>query len=715
MHKQLEVEKANAELAANVHLKTLDLQEALEASRATEEELRQNMEELQATQDEMENQRQQLLENQHRMEQVEKELRERQANMERNQWLESNLSHFDDIMRLKYDQPLDEFSEAIIQHLAELIQATQGAFYIYDEEQQSLVMSGGYACTPASVKQKAFKLGEGMLGQVIKTKRTMHIEALSSESVVVESALTRIQSRHLLIMPLLYNEDLQGVIEIALLHPLDALHQDFIQRLSKNLAAMLQSIRGILRTQKLLTQSQEITAQLRENTRELEKTKREVEQKAIEFQTQFQAIDRSMLVLEYYQDGKIRSANDNFRQLVQFESEELTGKHLSVFLTEAFLQSEEYQNLWPRLFKENYAQAEYAGQTKNGQAFWLRANHYGLKGADPQSDRIMVLAYDITREKEQARKIKEQLRTLAEKEEMMRRNLDIMKELQAEVQHKAAELQAQLQVINLSTAMIEYDNLGYIRYANDKFSQITGYASRELVGQSNKILLDPKFAKSKSYDKLWARLRAKEFVEGEFEFVSKSGHSLWLRGSYYPVLDKNGQVAKVMQLATDISHEMRQEEQIKAHLMDLEITKTQLQDAALALESELQALGSHLGWLVLDAQGKIVKVSQKINEGYLLPLSLAEGMDFKALLARKAAQTKDYQQFWTSLETQKPAEAQWLSPLLGKEAETFAEHYLPIANEQGQLQKVIALFLPFSKNGQSRSLRTRKIESNEAR
>ena len=177
--KQLEIEQANEQLESNVRSKTHELQEALEATQANEEELRQNMEELSTTQEEMENQRKMLLENQEQMKSVEVELRERQAKMERSQWLESNLSGFDDIMRLNYDKNLEDFSDIIILNLAELLGATQGAFYVYDEESDSLNMTGGYACTPKSVKKSQFKSGEGVLGQIVKTKKRIEITDLT--------------------------------------------------------------------------------------------------------------------------------------------------------------------------------------------------------------------------------------------------------------------------------------------------------------------------------------------------------------------------------------------------------------------------------------------------------------------------------------------------------------------------------------------------------
>jgi|GEM_PF-3152323 len=702
--KQIEVEKSNAQLAQNVKTKTQDLQEALEATQANEEELRQNMEELQATQDEMEVQRKRLVENQERMEKVEIELRERQAKMERSQWLEGNITQFDDIMRLKYDTSIEEFSDVMIQHLAELIKATQGAFYIFDEDQNSLQMTAGYACTPQSVKQSEFKVGEGILGQIIKTKKTVYLQDLPEEGIVIESALTRVHSRSLLIVPLLYNEALQGVLEIAVIENIDDLHQELIKRLSKNLAAMLQSMRGILKTQKLLSQSQQMTAQLQENARELEKTKKEVEQRATEFQTQFHAIDRSMLVLEYDEQGKIKSANENFALLSGYDASELKNRHQNIFLEETYTNSPAYQKLWEDIAQKGYAEAEYACKTKEGTRFWMRANHYSLEEGNEQ--RIRVLAYDITTEMEQAQKIKDQLAILADKEEMMRRNLDIMKELQKDVQEKAAALQAQLNAINLSTAMVEYDANGFIKYVNDKFKQLTQYTSEELIGQEHKALVGTKVANSKSYKILWERLHQNEFIDGEFQFTSKSGETIWLRGSYYPVADKNGKVTKILQLATDISNEIRQEEQIKEYLINLEKTQSNLKQASQELEAQLQAIDRSTGMIELNPEGKILRVNDKFLAWVKYDADDLVGKHHQVLIDSKNSQTTEYQNFWKKLHKNQMMEGQFIKQAQDQSPLYLHESYYPVLDNRKSLSKIIGIIslLPHSVNGKNKSL-----------
>ncbi len=704
--KQLEVEESNEQLAENVKKKTQDLQEALEATQANEEELRQNMEELQATQDEMESQKVRLLENQEQMEKVEKELRERQTKMERSQWLERNLTQFDDIMRLEYDSPVEAFSDVVIQHLAEMIQAAQGAFYIYDEDQNCLRMTAGYACTTQSVKQAEFKVGEGILGQIIKTKKTIYLQDLPEDGIIIESALTRVHSRSLLIVPLLYNEALQGVLEIAVVAKIDELHQELIQRLAKNLAAMLQSMRGILRTQKLLTQSQQMTAQLQENARELENTKREVEQRATEFQTQFQAIDRSMLVLEYNQHGKISHVNENFRQLSGYTQEELQHRHQNIFLEDEYTLSPAYKKLWEDIYQRGYAEAEYHCKGKDGSAFWMRANHYSLEEGNEQ--RIRVLAYDISTEIEQEKKIKDQLNVLAEKEEMMRRNLDIMKELQTEVQEKAAALQAQLNAINLSTAMVEYDAHGFVKYANDKFKKITQYTSEELLGQEHKALVDTKVANSKSYRLLWERLHQNEFIDGEFQFKAKSGEAIWLRGSYYPVTDKNGNISKILQLATDISNEVKQEEQIKDYLIDLEKTQTNLKQNTQKLEAQLNAITQFKGIIELDPEGKITYANDKFLGWVKYNKQDLLGKHHKILLQKTENEQEYDKGFWKILHKKQMVEGSFIKNAKDQTSLALHESYIPVLDEKKDIQKIIGIIslMPTHINGKNKTLIT---------
>lgn len=695
LQEQSKVSEANEELEANVQKKTEDLQEALNTAQANEEELRQNMEELQATQDEIESQRKQLLINNERMGKVEKELRERQSEMERQQWLESNLSRFDDVMRLNYDKPLEEFTDKIMLNLAEIIDITQGAFYVYDEVEDAIKMRGGYACTPNSVKQAVFKTGEGMLGQILKTKKKVQIENLPDDGAVIESALTTLRNKTLVIIPLLYNEDVQGVIELAMLRQIDEVHLEFLERLAKNIAAMLQSIRGILRTQRLLQQSQDMTSQLQENARELERTKQEVEQKAAEFQAQFKAIDRSMLVLEFTLDGYIISTNYNFSKLSGYSQEELKDKHQSIFLHERVVNAASYQNQWEKIRTGEYVEAEYECVDKQNETFWIRANYYSL--GEGNKRRVMILAYDTTKEKAQDQKILEQLHLLKDKEEIMRKNLEVMRQLKHELEQKARDYQDQLSAINVSTAMIEYDPEGNIIYINDKFAEISGYNSQELIGKPQKEILQKRFAGSKAFRRLWETLRRNEFVEGEFEIVAKDQSLIWLRGSYYPVVDERHHLVKVMLLAANITNEKQQEEQIKDYLLNLEKTQTTLQEKTTELSAQLDAIDQSAGMIEMTPDGKITRANEKFSEYVGYEINEMVGNHHRMLLPIDQRKDTAYLEFWEKLNQNKFMEGEFVRQNKNGRSFCLRASYFPVKNNQDQVVKIIGIISDMSK------------------
>lgn len=690
MEQTIALEEINVRLAENVNKKTQDLQEALEASQANEEELRQNMEELQATQDELRNQSAQLLENQEAMKKVEQELRIRQTELEKSQWIETNLQKFEELMRLNYDKTLEDFSEIILSEMAELLESTQAAFYIFEQDRKILRMTAGYACTPKTVKKSTFGEGEGMIGQVIKNKKLTYLLDLPEDTAVIESALTKVKSKSLLILPLLYNEQLEGVIELAVFDSLKEPELIFSERLGKNIASMIQSIRGFLRTQELLIQSREMTSKIQQNARELESTKQEVEIRALEFQRLFNAINHSMLVVEYNMNGNIINVNDNFLRISRYSREELMHKHQSIFLPDSFVNSKEYKLLWDKILHNDFVEYEYECINKNGKSFFIKSNYYILGEND--NKKIMNLAYDITLEKRQDRKILETIKELKEKEETLQKNLEETKRLKEELAAKAKEFQEQLNAINLSTAMIEYDKNGKIRYVNDKFALLMGYTKAELIGNHQHLFFEEKFLSSDAFLDLWTKLNNIEFIETEFEFFKKDRSTVWLRSSFYPVTDNRNNLTKVMQLSTNISQEIQQDEKIKDYLLELEKMKSSFETKSQELEAELEAIDKALGMIELSTQAEILKVNSVFADYFFYAKEELQGQKFEILFDKKYLQSVTYQQSWDEMRKGKYAEAEVTMLDKNKQAKQVWVCFYPVLDTQKKIISVLGVF-----------------------
>lgn len=748
MEQQEQVAKANTELEDNVKKKTEDLQRALETSQTTEEELRQNMEELQATQDEMNVQSQKIIDSQEAMKKVEQELRQRQQDMERTQWLESNLSKFDDLMRLNYDKSLEEFADVLLLNLADLLDGSQAALYVYDEDKELIEMKGGYACTPKTVKKSSFYIGEGVLGQIVKTKKVHYLEDLPIDSATVESALSKISNKSLIVVPLLYNEKIQGVLELASLSAMNDLNRQFLERLGKNIASMLQNIRSMLRTQKLLKQSREMTDELQRNTAQIEQSQLEIERRAAEFQAQFNAINLSMLVVEYTEEGEITQVNDKFLKLSKYTKEELIGKHHSKLLPVKIAESEDYKQFWRKVHEEAYHETEHKLVTKDGATFWLRANYYCLateqkktpslkpvyapvndaqalpsarqteakvannlppsatrdvSGAHSIGQTIMMIGWDISLQKLQEQQIKQNLEELQSREMESQQSIKQMQKLQDELETRAKEYQGQLQAINLSIAMINMDRDGVILSMNDKFAEIFNYAKNDLVGQHHEVLVRDGYAKSKPYRKLWQQLYKNEFVEGEFKGMTQDEKVVWLRGSYYPITDARNNLSKILVLAYDITKEREQAAQIEQNIADLEKVRQELEIKTNEMSAQLEVVDLIAGLLEITPSGEILSVNNLFLEfAKYDSINELAGKHHSVLVESSFAETKAYKKLWESLT--KGEHIEGIYEYVAKDGSKIKLQgsFFPIKNQEGKVFKIIHLTLDITTDSKQR-------------
>ena len=135
-------------------------------------------------------------------------------------------------------------------------------------------------------------------------------------------------------------------------------------------------------------------------------------------------------------------------------------------------------------------------------------------------------------------------------------NLSELVELQA----KVFDLEGQLQAIDQTQAVIQFELNGTIVSANHNFLQLMGYTLAELTGRHHRILCDAAFAASPDYERFWLALNRGEPQCGDMRRITREGHEVWLRAIYSPVRDRSGRVTKVVKFASDITAARKSEE-----------------------------------------------------------------------------------------------------------------------------------------------------------
>ncbi len=116
-----------------------------------------------------------------------------------------------------------------------------------------------------------------------------------------------------------------------------------------------------------------------------------------------------------------------------------------------------------------------------------------------------------------------------------------------------ADYGSQIESIGRSQVVVEFDMDGTTRTANQNFLDVTGYNLNEIVGQHHSIFVAPETRSSPEYSAFWAKLNRGEHEAQEYQRVRKDGTDVWLKASYNPIKNADGELYKVVKFATDVT------------------------------------------------------------------------------------------------------------------------------------------------------------------
>lgn len=116
---------------------------------------------------------------------------------------------------------------------------------------------------------------------------------------------------------------------------------------------------------------------------------------------QVQAISHSQAVIEFELDGTIITANDNFLNTVGYRLEEIQGKHHSMFVSEEYSRSREYEEFWRDLGRGQFSAGEFERFGKNNKQVWISATYNPIMDAEGKPFKVVKYASDISELKAQ--------------------------------------------------------------------------------------------------------------------------------------------------------------------------------------------------------------------------------------------------------------------------------------------------------------------------
>ncbi len=114
----------------------------------------------------------------------------------------------------------------------------------------------------------------------------------------------------------------------------------------------------------------------------------------------WEAINRTMAIVEFTPDGIITAANGNFLTATGYTIDELRGQHHRILCDPVYAASPDYARFWEQLRAGNEQKGIFQRTRKDGKSIWLEAEYTPIRGVDGSVERIVKNAQDITAQKE---------------------------------------------------------------------------------------------------------------------------------------------------------------------------------------------------------------------------------------------------------------------------------------------------------------------------
>jgi HAMP domain-containing protein/signal transduction histidine kinase/CheY-like chemotaxis protein len=231
-------------------------------------------------------------------------------------WLKTNLAKFSRMLQGQRD--LMTVGQMILSELAPVVGAHQAEFYVLakpDSDSPKLKLLASYASKGRRAHGKEMDIGEGLIGQCAIEKRKLLLTNVRSDAFRIATGLSESSALDVLVMPVVFEGEVRGVMELASLEHFNPSHQAFLDQLTESIGIVINTIEANTRTEDLLKQSQSLAE-------ELQQTNQELEEKARQLAHQNQEVERKNTEVEQAR----QALEEKAKQLA------LTSKYKSEFL-----------------------------------------------------------------------------------------------------------------------------------------------------------------------------------------------------------------------------------------------------------------------------------------------------------------------------------------------------------------------------------------------
>lgn len=457
---------------------------------------------------------------------------------EQRTWVTNGLAQFGELLR-NTNNDIEELSFNIIQYIVNYLGINQAGFFLMNtpsEGEPYFEMKAFIAYNRKKFADKIIKQEEGLIGRCAMEKQTIYLTDVPNDYMNITSGLGEANASAALIVPLIANDKVLGVIELASFLKFQEFEIKFIEKIAESIASTISVVQTNIQTNKLLQETQEQAEkmsqqeeELRQNLEEMQATQEESDRRELEMKGILEAIDHSAISSEFEIDGTLISVNHNFLDAFKYNIEEIENQNIKIFFFKEDLS--EMEEILNDLKNGKNFKGRVRRRTKMGDAIYLLTTLTPVMDNEGGIIKILSLDYDIT---EQV-KMEEALKNSKDELGLM------LEQARNEVKEQFKEIEA-VKIRNEKTlegaldAIITTNKEGIIEFFNVAAEKLFGYDRQEVLDKQIALLFSKDTAKSD------------EFVSA---FISPDKEKIVGERREVPILTKFGEEIPVLFLLSE--------------------------------------------------------------------------------------------------------------------------------------------------------------------
>lgn len=405
---------------------------------------------------------------------ADEETEKRKLADEKVNWATLGLAKFGEILHTN-NQSINDLSYDILHNLIKYIDVNQGAIYILDDTQDEpeYVMTAAIAYDRRKFMQKRFTIGQDLVGRCAYEQKTIYMTDIPENYITITSGMGSATATTLLLVPLVLNDSVFGIIELASFQQLEEHKINFVEKLAESIASTISTVKTNERTNNLLNQSkiqaEELASkeeEMRQNMEELQATQEEAARRENESNAVIKVINDKLIIVDYDMDGTITNINGTYANLLGVSAENVIGQKSDDGVDLSPEKRQEHIKMWNKL-REGKTVTETSHITLNDTDLWIKETYSPVFDQNEnRAYKVTKVGIDITEQINAQAKIDELNK---EKEQYETRITELENQLENNIQPSSQQKKASKSAITKKT-----DN------DDNEFNAVVG--EQELIG-----------------------------------------------------------------------------------------------------------------------------------------------------------------------------------------------------------------------------------------